>query len=161
MVLAQQEQIFPDLYRYSVYLLYWYKSASTDTAHPPAASCSKPCFHELTYADVCVRMLTYAHECSRVLTYPHVSSRILTYPHIFPQMLTYTHVCYSKLLKAMLPLMAADCADPNALALRELQALTLLALLVQSTNADASQPPAGQQACSRALFRAEKELQCP
>ena len=46
-------------------------------------------------------------------------------------MLTYAHVCYSKLLKAMLPLMAADCADPNALALRELQAHTLLALLVQ------------------------------
>ena len=48
-------------------------------------------------------------------------------------MLTSAHVCYSKLLKAMLPLMAADCADPNALALRELQAL-LLALMVQKYN---------------------------
>ena len=66
-------------------------------------------------------------------TYAHVCSRMLTYAHVFPRMLTSAHVCYSKLLKAMLPLMAADCADPNALALRELQAL-LLALMVQKYN---------------------------
>ena len=93
MVLAQQEQIFPDLYRYSVYLLYWYKSTNTDAAHPPAASCAKPCFHELTYANVCLRMLTNAHECSCMLPYAPVCSRMLTYAHVCSRMLTYFHAC--------------------------------------------------------------------
>jgi hypothetical protein len=67
--------------RYSVYLLYWYKSTNTDASIKdsikeglrkrslPLATPSMP-----AYADVCGRMLTYADVCGRMLTY--AASRI-------------------------------------------------------------------------------------
>ncbi len=52
--------------RYSVYLLYWYKSTNIDAAAAGASTSTR----SLTYAHVCSRMLTYAHACSRMLMLP-------------------------------------------------------------------------------------------
>jgi hypothetical protein len=59
--------------RFSVYLLYWYKSTNTDAAH----------LHAPQYTGhghvVFLGMLTYAHVCSRMLSYAHVCCRMLPY----------------------------------------------------------------------------------